>query len=65
MSKSLDNLTLTQLIELKSCADMIRDFYSENLTNYAIMNSDQKFEHMPPNVAEQHKKRNTRLGNKI
>lgn len=57
MSKSLDNLTLAQLLELKSGADAVSDFYAEQLTDYAVMNDDAKLVHMPTNVRLQHEKR--------
>lgn len=57
MSKSLGNLTLAQLIELKNCADMVSAYYAECLTDYATIASDATLKNMTPDVAEKYLRR--------
>lgn len=57
MSKSIDNLNLTQMLELKTAADLIVDYYSEMLTDYASINADPTFQRIPERVRQQYEKR--------
>lgn len=57
MSKSIDNLNLTQLLELKTAADLIVDYYSEMLTDYASINADPTFQKIPERIRKQYEKR--------
>lgn len=46
MSKSIDKLTLSELIELKNASDLISEEYAKELTNYAAMNNDAYFKNI-------------------
>lgn len=43
MSKSIDNLNLNELIELKTACDLISNSYANELTDYATMHQDPYF----------------------
>jgi len=58
MSKSIDNLKLSTLLELKQGVDIILETYGNELSNYATMYGDIKFENMS---AETRMKYNERL----
>ena len=57
MAKNLNDLTLTQLIELKSAADLISEEYAKELTTYATMNQDYTFSKLSWEDTEKYKKR--------
>jgi len=67
MGKSINDLTLAQLIELKTCADMITNYYAECLTDYAAIYSDAHLQNMSPEIREKYDKRqkSKRLSMKI
>lgn len=46
MAKSIDNLKIGELIELKQATDMLCDMYAKELTTYAEMQSDRMFQNI-------------------
>ena len=57
MSKSIDNLKLSTLLELKQAVDLILEQYGEELSNYATMYGDIKFEKMSNETKQKYHKR--------
>lgn len=59
MAKTLDNLKINELIELKQATDMLCDIYAKELTTYAEMQSDRMFQNISSiemNKIQTHKK---------
>lgn len=67
MSKSLDKLSLTELMELKNASDLISEEYAKELTDYAVMNNDSYFKKLSVTDKIKYEKRlkSKELSNKI
>lgn len=57
MSKSIDNLKITELIELKTVSDFISEEYAKELTTYAETFKDPYFSNIPNDLKEKYDKR--------
>lgn len=57
MSKSIDNLKLSSLLELKQAVDLIVDTYGNDLTTYAQMYGDTDFSKMSNDVKRKYSER--------